>query len=151
VLPITLYCQSCAAITHHPAADTPDSIALPHSSLLVAQANTGSDLAHEVARWQAAEGSVLITAYTVFKTNVLQASGPKLRALPTQQQQQQQEEDEEEQEEQEEEEEEGQALPGDASSKAAIRNALLHGASIVVADEAHELRNEDTQVRMCRP
>jgi hypothetical protein len=101
------------------------------------QVNEGRELAHEVDRWQAVEGSVLITTYTVFKENVLQVS--EAEPLPLQQQQQQEEEEEEQAE-------DSSSMLGDAASKEAIRHALLHGASIVVADEAHELRNKKTKV-----
>jgi hypothetical protein len=101
--------------------------------LLGAQVNRGSDLAHEVGRWQAKDGSVLITTYTVFRANVLHSN-------EAEQQQQQQEEGEGEAG-------DSASLAGDAASREAMRHALLHGASIVVADEAHELRNENTLVR----
>jgi hypothetical protein len=108
---------------------------------LCVQVNEGRELAHEVARWQAVEGSVLITTYTVFKENVLQVSEAGLPSLPLPllQQQQQEEEDEEQPE-------DSSSMRGDAASKEAIRHALLHGVSIVVADKAHELRNKNTKV-----
>jgi hypothetical protein len=73
-------------------------------------------LAHEVARWQAADGAVLLLSYDIFKAGL--------------QQQQQQQQDMQQQQ----------------QGVLQLRDALLQGACIVVADEAHVLRNEDTQV-----